>query len=75
MEKKFLRTLAVVDAPVPEEDMNDGGDGGGGDGGGGDGGNGNGTNFILSPLVKDHPISRSILAIHTQSVNGYEEPF
>jgi hypothetical protein len=39
-EKKFLRTLVVVDAPVPDKDRDDGGDGGGGDGGGGDGGDG-----------------------------------
>jgi hypothetical protein len=57
LEKKFLRTLVVVDAPVPEEDMDNGGDGGGGDGGGGNSGDRNGTNFILSPLIKDHPSS------------------
>ncbi len=26
-EKKFLRTLVVVDAPVPDEDRDDGGNG------------------------------------------------
>ncbi len=30
LEKKFLRMLVVVDAPVPDEDRNDGGNGGGG---------------------------------------------
>ncbi len=48
-------TLAVVDPPVPEEDMDNGGNGGGRDGGGGNGGSGNGTNFILSPLKKRSP--------------------
>jgi hypothetical protein len=38
-EKKFLRTLAVVDAPVTDDDGDDGGDGGGGDGGDGIGSN------------------------------------
>ncbi len=42
MEKKFLRMLVVVDAPVLDEDRNNGGNGRSGNGGGGNSGNGNG---------------------------------
>ncbi len=49
-EKKFLRTLVVMDAPVPDEDRNDGGDGGGGDVGGGNSGDRNGTKKDLPSL-------------------------
>ncbi len=50
MEKKFLRTLVVVDLPVPNKDRNDGGDGGGGDVGGGNRGYRNGTKKDLPSL-------------------------
>ncbi len=52
LETKFLRTLAVVDVPVPDEDGDNGGNGGGNDGGS-SGGNGNRSNSILSPLIGD----------------------
>ncbi len=51
MEKKFLRMLVEMDAPVLDENVDNGR---GGDDGGG---NGNGTNFILFPLIKDLPSS------------------
>ena len=51
MEKKFLRTLVVMDVPVPDENMEDDG------GGNGRSCNGNATNFILFPLIKDLPSS------------------
>ncbi len=50
LEKKFLRTLVVVDAPVLDEDRNDGGDGGGSDVGRGNSGDRNGTKKELPSL-------------------------
>ncbi len=50
MEKKFLRTLVVVDVLVPDKNMDNGGNGRSGNSGGG---NGNRSNFILSPLIGD----------------------
>ncbi len=55
MEKKFLRMLVVVDAPVPDKNRNDGGDGGGGDGGGG--GN-SGDRNGLYPCTKSGSLQR-----------------
>ncbi len=43
MEKKFLRMLVVGDAPVPDEDRNNGGDGVGSDVGGSNSSDRNGT--------------------------------
>jgi hypothetical protein len=51
--EKYLRMLAGVDALVPNEDMDNGGDGGGSNGIGGNCGNKDATNFILSPLIGD----------------------
>ncbi len=49
-EKKFLRTLVVVDVPVPDKDGNDSGDDGGGDVGSGNSSNRNGTKKDLPSL-------------------------
>ncbi len=50
MEKKFLRTLVVVDAPVLDKDRNNGSNGGGGDVSGGNSGNRNETKKDLPSL-------------------------
>ncbi len=62
-EKKFLRTLVVVDVPVPDKDKNNGGNGGGGNVSGGKSGDRNGTKKDLPssydawlPVVKAQAI-------------------
>ncbi len=61
----------MVDAPVPDEYMDNSGDGGGSNGIGGNGGNEDVINFILSPLIGD--IIKKTTRAHTGAATALSQ--
>ncbi len=69
--EKFLRTLVVVDALVPDEDMNNGSNGRGSDVGGGNSGNRNRTKQDLpSSYNAWHPAGKAQAIVEEEENHG-----